>query len=321
MNHTHSQISVIMCTYNRENWLPRSIESVLSQTFTDFEFIIVNNGSTDGSLEVCKHYASIDKRIKLISIEKNNGAPPGRNQGIEAASSEYLTFIDDDDYCDRQLLDYLFRLATQHQADISVCGSWYETDGVLSEKYVFEELLVLNREQGIEELLKREKYNVAPATKLYRIELFDKIRFKENVLVDDIHVIYKVFAKAARVVAQGKPLYHFHRHGQNMTSFNHTNHVSAPVLKEYLGAFKERTKYLSQEVPEASERVRYSEWSYMLSMYDKLNHLQNDEEYKALFDLMTRVIFANREELEESKWITPREQNIVKRMLTGNELQ
>lgn len=102
-----AQLSVVMLTYNRENFLPSSIESVLSQTFGDFEFVLINNGSTDGSKEICEHYAAKDKRIKLINIEENRGAPPGRNQGLLSATTDYITFVDDDDYCEPGMLELL----------------------------------------------------------------------------------------------------------------------------------------------------------------------------------------------------------------------
>ena len=89
-------ISVIMLTYNRESMVGRAIESILNQTYRDFEYIIVDNGSDDRSGEIADAYAAKDPRIKVLHIEKSN-IGTGRNIGLDAATGEYITFIDDDD--------------------------------------------------------------------------------------------------------------------------------------------------------------------------------------------------------------------------------
>ena len=96
-------ISVIMLTYNRENFVSRAIESILAQTCRNFEFIIVDNGSTDRGGQIADQYAARDSRIKVIHRERGNiGA--GRNTGLDAARGEYITFIDDDDWAEPDFL-------------------------------------------------------------------------------------------------------------------------------------------------------------------------------------------------------------------------
>ena len=93
-------ISVIMLTYNRESMVGRAIESILNQTYRDFEYIIVDNGSDDRSGEIADAYAAKDPRIKVLHIEKSN-IGTGRNIGLDAATGEYITYIDDDDTADK----------------------------------------------------------------------------------------------------------------------------------------------------------------------------------------------------------------------------
>ncbi|RSK29443.1 glycosyltransferase family 2 protein [Bacillus sp. HMF5848] len=307
-----------MSTYNRNDYLPKSIESILSQTYSGFELVLVNNGSTDGSEEICKHYAKYDKRIKLVEIQDNNGAPAGRNMGLENAQYEYVTIVDDDDVCEPEMLEFLWNLTSKYKADISICGSWNKTGDNLEPYFIYDDLLLLNKEEGLEELLKREKYNVAPPTKLFRKSLFDNIRFKAGVLVDDIHVIYKVFANANRVVAQGKPLYYFRKHSNNMTSFIQTNNLTPQLLQEYLNAFTERTMYLSKKVPQVTSRAKYSEWSYMLSMCKKI------KEYKILsceliYQEMVKKLLKNYTSFLDNPYITNEECKELKRLRTNHE--
>lgn len=316
MNIEIPKITVIMLTYNRKEYLNRSIESVLTQTYRDFDFIIINNGSTDGSDEVLKQYAREDHRIKLIHIPDNRGAAVQRSKGVDLARTEFLTFVDDDDYCEPYLLDFLWNLANEHQADISMCGSWNDFHGRLEPYFIFDELLVLDKVQGLNELLKREKYNVAPPTKLFRKSIFDGIRFKENVRVDDIHVIYKIFANATTVVAQGVPLYRFTKHGGNMTSFIYDSSLSPTILEEYLSAFRERTEYLSKKVPEIAPRVKYSELSYMISMCDKI--IRNRiTDCSPLYHRMVETLYQNYDELNCSAFLTEREKDILQRVTTN----
>lgn len=98
-------ISVIMLTYNRESFVSRAIESILAQTYRDFEFIVVDNGSTDRSGQIADEYAKKDNRIRVIHRERGN-IGSGRNTGLDAAQGEYITFIDDDDWAEPDFLGF-----------------------------------------------------------------------------------------------------------------------------------------------------------------------------------------------------------------------
>lgn len=263
-------ISVILVTYNRVEFLEKAIDSILSQTFKSFELILVNNGSTDNTYEVCKKYKDQDSRVVLVSLDENKGASKGRNLGIQSANAKYITIVDDDDYCDKEMLENLFCLATEYNADISICGSYNDFGDRIEPYFIFNELFILNKIQALDELLKREIYNVAPPSKLFKKKLFNRIRFPENVLVDDIHVIYKVFSNANLVVAEGKPLYYFKKHHGNMTNFIQSSKLTPELLEEYLSMYKKRIQYLSRKVPEIKNRAEYSRWSYMISMCSKI---------------------------------------------------
>lgn len=101
------QISIIVPVYNAEKFLPQCIESLLAQTFQDIEIILVNDGSTDSSLDICEKYAKIDTRITIISKD-NEGVAKARRDGIMKASAEYITFIDSDDYYEPEFCKKMF---------------------------------------------------------------------------------------------------------------------------------------------------------------------------------------------------------------------
>lgn len=270
-------ISVIMLTYNRENMVGRAIESILNQTYQNFEFIIVDNGSTDQSGKIADSYAEKDSRIKVIHLPKSN-IGTGRNTGLDMAKGDYVTFIDDDDTAEPDMLEFLHALAVECDADIALCGSYKEVNGEILPNCVFDEKLIMTPEEAVVTLLKRKKYNAAMPSKLLRKELFDKIRFRTEGKYDDITVVYKYFAEAKRVIAYGKPKYCFWRHSGNNSAFTTNDSLLTPEqLDEYFEAFRERTIYLFNKLPKIADYAQYSEWSYMISMCNKIekNHLEH----------------------------------------------
>lgn len=265
------KISVIMLTYNREALVGRAIESILCQTLKNFEYIIVDNGSSDRSGEIAEEYAKKDNRIKVVHIPKSN-IGTGRNTGLDLASGEYITFIDDDDTAEPDMLEFLYNLAKENDADISLSGSTKEVNGEFLPNCVFEEKLIMTPEEAVVTLLKRKKYNAAMPSKLLRRELFDKIRFKTEGKYDDISVVYKYFAEAKKVAAYGIPKYCFWRHPGNNSAFTTNDLLLTPEqLDEYFEAFRERTEYLSAKLPDIADYAQYSEWSYMISMCNKIS--------------------------------------------------
>ena len=307
-------ISVIMLTYNRENMVGRAIESILNQTYRDFEFIIVDNGSDDRSGDIAETYASRDDRIKVIHIPKSN-IGTGRNTGLDAATGEYITFIDDDDTAEPDMLEFLYGLAKEQDADISLSGSIKEVNGEFLPNCVFDEKLVMTPEEAVVTLLKRKKYNAAMPSKLMRRELFDKIHFRTEGKYDDITVVYKYFAEAKKVVAYGLPKYCFWRHSGNNSAFTTNDLLLTPEqLDEYFEAFRERTEYLSEKLPDIADYAQYSEWSYMISMCNKIekNHLEQCSKQLAF---VKRELTEHYEEFYNSPYIEEFEKEFMRKYI------
>jgi glycosyltransferase involved in cell wall biosynthesis len=262
-----------MLVYNREALVPRMIESIRAQTFTDYEYIIVDNGSVDRSGAIADGYAATDSRITVIHRERGN-IGSGRNAGLDAASGDYIAFVDDDDYAEPDFLEFLYGLAETHGADIAVCGSNREENGAVSPNhiYAYDELFVMDAERAAEAFLRRVKYNAAMPTKLIRRGMFDSIRFSGEGSYDDISTTYRYFANAGITAAHGLPKYCFCRHPGNNSSAATKHHLLNPVqLGEYLTAFRERTEYIGGILPNLRRLARYSEWSYMISMVEKIH--------------------------------------------------
>lgn len=257
-------ISVIMLTYNRENLVSRAIESILRQTYRNFEFIIVDNGSTDRSGQIAEEYAAKDNRIRVIHRERGN-IGSGRNAGLDAAQGDYITFIDDDDWAEPDFLEFLLHLLQENSADVSICGA---ADKVFNEKKT------MNAEEALIELMWRKKYNMAFPTKLFRRELIENLRFPEEGTYDDIALMYRLLAEAKTVAYHGLPKYTFYRHSGNNSAWTTDHSLLTPeTLEEYLSAYRVRTEWLSEKFPDSASTWQYFEWSFMISMVEKISRL------------------------------------------------
>lgn len=304
------RISVIMLTYNRENFVSNMIENILAQTFSDFEYIIIDNGSTDGSGEICRRYAEKDRRIRLISRPRGT-IGSGRNTGLDAAVGEYITFVDDDDICKPDMLEFLYNLAKQHNADISLCGSDKEINGEVFLNCAFEGFRIWTAEEAEIELLKRQLFNTAFPTKMINARLFDGMRFPEGGNYDDIALMYKTIARAEIIVADGMPKYTFRRHARNNSAFTGNDNLITPSqLEEYFSAYRERTEYLCAKFPSSRDYFRYSEWSFLISMCNKiisnrLNNCMEQLEYARDFLQNDRGLFLNSTYIKdfEKEWV------------------
>ncbi len=262
MVNTKKLISVIMLTYNREQYVKRAIESILKQTYEHFEFIIVDNGSSDTSGKIADEYAQIDERIKVIHRDRGNiGA--GRNTGLDVAIGDYITFIDDDDYVISDYLDFLYNLITKDNADISICGSSSKS---------FDLKITMTAEEAIKSLLWRKYYNVGFPTKLFKKQMFSGIRFPETGKYDDIYLMPKLIAKSRIVVYHGLPKYIIERHDNNNSAWTQNHQLlTANIIMEYLNVYEERTEWLCKIFPNETDTWNYFNWSFMISMVEKIN--------------------------------------------------
>lgn len=299
-------ISVLMLTYNREKLVSRAIESILTQTYRDFEFIIVDNGSSDRSGEIAEEYAKKDGRITVIHREKGTIAA-GRNTALDAAKGEYIAFIDDDDWAEYDFLEFLLGLITGNGADMAICGA--------ADK-AFDEKKIMNTEEALIELMWRKKYNVAFPAKLIKASLFENLRFPEEACFDDIALMYKLMAKAEKVAYHGMPKYTFYRHDSNNSAWT-TDHslLNGTILDEYLSSYRARTEILSKQFPGSAKAFRYFEWSFMISMVEKINRLKLEDCRKQL-EHMIGVLKENRDKFLASPEILDFEREWVEKYIT-----
>lgn len=181
-------ISIIIPVYNAEKYLKKCIDSILDQTYSNLEIIIVNDGSKDNSLDIINEYATKDSRIKVCNKE-NGGVSSARNEGINKANGTYVMFIDADDYIEKDMLKKMYDCIEENNAGICLCGmNVVSTEGEIYRTYTYgQDRNKLEIKDGLIE--SKENYisllevNWAPFCKLIKKDLIQHIRYDKNVAI------------------------------------------------------------------------------------------------------------------------------------------
>ena len=210
------KITVVVPVYNVENYLRKCLDSIIAQTYKNIEIIVVNDGSTDTSGEICKEFAEIDHRIIYIEQE-NAGLSAARNTGLENMSGDYVTFVDSDDWIELDYVETLYKKITQYQADIAV-GNYYsfnESEGmfyfhILGDSYyekVYDNISIF---ENLYESQEMKNFALISAWgKLYKARLFEQLRFDVGKLGEDGYLNQKIYLLAEKIVYIHKGIYSY----------------------------------------------------------------------------------------------------------------
>lgn len=243
------KLSIIIPIYNVAEYLDNTVRSVLAQTFQDFELILVDDGSTDGSGDICDRFAQADSRIRVIH-QKNAGVSAARNTGLDAAQGEFIGWVDSDDLIEPDMYAHLLALAEKYDAQIVQCehdrldslngsprtGAVTVLDGPAFVRRIF------TKQGG------RYTNQVALWSKIYKKELFDGIRFPVGQTFEDDQQVYKVCLKAQTIVDIPDVLYHYIRRENSIITG-----VSPKKLLDRQAALLDRLLYLPTVMPELEE--------------------------------------------------------------------
>ena len=208
------KISVVVPIYNSERYLHKCIDSLLEQTYSNIEVILVDDGSTDSSPKICDEYAAVDKRVKVIH-QKNARIGAARNNGIEASSGNYITFIDSDDYLELDAYEKCVDLIMRHNPDIIQWDLTFIPEGDCKDVILNREKsdyveLILDRNGTLEKLFQWK--NMDPRfnhlwtashciwTKMCRAELFDSVRFPVGKEYEDEMILHKIMIQSQKSV-------------------------------------------------------------------------------------------------------------------------
>lgn len=239
-------ISIIVPIYNVEKYLNACIDSIINQTYKKIEIILVNDGSTDNSNKICLEYCKKDNRVKLIN-KKNGGLSSARNTGIDNATGQYICFVDSDDVIDINYINYLYNGIFSTKSDISCCKYKRFVDGTEIELNGSNQIsnlnVIKNRDYIINTFyqINQELYSVSACNKLYNINIFEKIKFPEGKLFEDLAIVDDLISKVNKIAVIDNELYYYRITKNSITTsnFNSKKFVVLEHCKRYLEKYKD----------------------------------------------------------------------------------
>ena len=263
-----SLISVVIPIYNTEKFLERCIKSVMSQTYKNIEIILVDDGSTDNSREICERFALLDNRITVYH-KVNGGLSDARNFGVEHTKGEYITFVDSDDFIAPNYVSYLYTILFDNNADISCCCMIETTENDV-EYGVCEQMskeLVLSGEKACEYLL-GDLYlvMVTACGKLYKKDIVIRNPFPVGKRHEDEATTCKYYYNSKRVVVGNERLYAYY---QNINSITHIKWTE--INEDAVWALTHRAEYFKEKGEKKLEKRSWNKLFYFC-LQDSLKH-------------------------------------------------
>lgn len=281
-------ISVIVAIYNVEAYLEKCINSIINQTYKKLEIILIDDGSTDKSGEICDRFAKLDNRIKVFH-QKNSGIATVRKVGIKYASGDYIGFVDGDDWVYPEMYELLYNNMTTTESDISVCGmvigkvfSGYNEEAMCICDDGFR---ILTGSDKLYEII--ENANNSYCNKLFKSILLEKLNIPDGKIYEDAFSMYLLFDRAEKVVfTQNRGYYYTYR----SSSISHINTIKQFDVVE---AYAERLEYIIKHYQDNFKLIiaaKKSLWySFLTNMSITCRSFLSETEKRKIENIINRL--------------------------------
>lgn len=285
-------ISVIVPVYNMELYLDRCMKSILEQTYSNLEIILVDDGSTDKSPRMCDEYSKQDSRIKVIH-KKNGGLSDARNAGLAIATGTYIGYVDSDDWIELDMYERMYTACVEHHADVAVCryASVFPDE---TYKAGTGETRVFDREELVEHYLKDDEHVIiynSVWSKLFSKSIVEGELFPVGHNSEDIMYTTKSFCKAKRAVYIDSPLYNYVQNREG--SIMNTNRTDR-MFRDEIPFWREHIQYIKDTVShEMGDKAAFWFYRRMLAYY--LDLIKAKETKKAAKDLAQMLLGEKKE--------------------------
>ena len=278
-------ISIIIPVYNVENYLSKCIDSAINQKYSNLEIILINDGSTDKSGEICDEFAKKDARIKVVHKE-NSGVSSTRNKGLELAKGKYITFIDADDYVDENFVSSLYEVMIRDNTDLSICNvnPNHDFDGLDS---------IIDKKKALNAILDKNKFHGYVVNKLYKKELIGNIQFQENIhICEDLLFNCEYIAKCEKCSILDKKLYHYVKREDSAinNAFNMKKTTVIQAFDKMIDIYKQN----DQEDMEILYIAYIKQYSMVKKVYQKNKKKLNDKQLLEKVKVMKKEITSSK---------------------------
>ncbi len=309
-------ISIIVPIYKTEAYLEKCIQSILAQTYTQIEVLLVMDTISEEAETICQKYKKLDNRVRVIDIPERVQVGEARNVGIENATGKYIGFVDSDDYIEKDMYEVLLKNLLENEADISVIEFWREENGKIVPKQFTNQLQILDRRQALREVLKDKRIQSYVWNKLFKKEIWETTKFSKDKVFEDIEVIYKIFLNVNRVAYMDTPKYIY---VQRSNSIMH-EHNSRYIL-DRLDVIAER--YYALQTIEDEEVHFMNEYAFVVNMIVIFRNIvlqeyhDTYEAYMKYYDMFLKMVIPQEERMR--KILTPNQNLVLDFMLEDIE--
>lgn len=279
-------ISIIIPIYKVEKYLDKCIQSVVAQTYSNLEIILVEDGSPDACPEICDGWVSKDSRIKVIH-KKNGGISDTRNVGLEAATGKYIGFVDSDDYIENDMYEKLYLAIKKENASIAMCNlEKIKEDGTIIPLCSPVRNEVFSGKEGLERILKNGSwYYIALWNKLYNRDVLNGITFPVGKIHEDEFAFHKIYYRADKIVSLEDKLYNYlQRQGSIMNGELRVRHLDAiESMYDRIVFFKEKHLMDASEKLLSRFKIIYRTYRSGISMNSFVKNRNRVKEIDKMF--------------------------------------
>lgn len=290
-------ISIIVPVYKVEKYISRCIDSILSQTFTDFEIILVDDGSPDNSGRICDQYALNDSRIKVIH-KKNGGLADARNAGLDIAAGDYLGFVDSDDFIYTDMYEKLYEACIKYNSKISMCGRYDVFENKTKSMFSFDGYKIWSSKEAIENLLIWNNIDSSVCDKLFEKSLFNNVRFPKGKYNEDIFIMTGILYNSKKIVHIGESKYYYFHRQESITK-----EIFTERKMDLIEASKSVMEFVQVTYPELipmAESFYYKGIIYLLSIIQSTNE---KAKYKNSYTQLRTLLIDNMINILNNRYI------------------
>lgn len=311
----NEKISVIIPVYNSKKYLNKCVSSVLKQSYQNMEIILVDDGSTDGSDEICDKFKKKDNRVKVIH-KKNGGPSECRNIGVKTATGKYIGFVDSDDYLDEHMYKILHETINNYDADIAQIGHFIVSDNkIIDRVHANGNCVFLEENMIVKSIIEDELINSFTWDKLYRKELFDGFEFINLSYHEDLASMCILLSKSKKYICNNTPLYYYVR---NTNSISHT--LTAKKYYDSYRAYKIREQVINYYCPEMIEKNAIHKFTMgICALNSMLREEKTGIRYKKEIENLMLEMKYDRKQIESAKGV-PKNVKLYLRLLSNKTL-
>lgn len=279
------KLSVIVPIYNVEKFLRRCIDSIINQSYSNLEIILVDDGSPDNCGKICDEYAALDNRIKVIH-QANGGLSAARNIGIDSATGEYVAFIDSDDYIASNMYDEMISLMETNDLDIISCNAFIAKGKKIIGCCGNGELEIYDRDTILVKAL--QDYDNSAWNKVYKKEAIGKVRFPVGRIFEDTATAYLFFNNIKKAGHINKAYYYYYRNPNSITQTAFNVKARYDFVLGYIERLNFAKKYNIKCVKECKSLLMKAVLSCLTAVYVSEKSPYNNNVYRNLKQMIIK---------------------------------